>query len=117
MAHPARGGGYLHTEGVAMNARSTSVWIAALALGLGSDVAAAAQASTPSNGALLGASGNDNEWVLPAKNYEGDLLEPGIRIAFVVLGREYGAGGRGAAGGGGVELERPRASIESDAGL
>jgi glucose dehydrogenase len=48
------------------------VWIAALALGLGSDVAAAAQASTPSNGALLGASGNDNDWVLPAKNYEGN---------------------------------------------
>ncbi len=36
-----------------MNARSTSVWIAALALGLGSDVAAAAQASTPNNAALL----------------------------------------------------------------
>jgi hypothetical protein len=37
-----------------MNARSTSVWIAAVALGLGSDVAAAAQASTPNNGAALG---------------------------------------------------------------
>jgi len=37
-----------------MNARSTSVWIAAVALGLGSDVAAAAQASTPNNGATLG---------------------------------------------------------------
>jgi hypothetical protein len=36
-----------------MNARSTSVWIAAVALGLGSDVAAAAQASTPSNRAAL----------------------------------------------------------------
>jgi len=37
-----------------MNARSTSVWIAAVALGLGSDVAAAAQASTPNNGAASG---------------------------------------------------------------
>jgi hypothetical protein len=37
-----------------MNARSTSVWIAALALGLGSDVAAATQASAPSNVASLG---------------------------------------------------------------
>jgi hypothetical protein len=55
-----------------MNAESMNVRLAALALGLGADVAAAAPPSTPNNGALLGASGNDNEWILPAKSYEGN---------------------------------------------
>jgi len=55
-----------------MNAKSMSAWIAALAMGLGSNVAAAAKASTPDSGALLRASGNDNQWILPAKNYGGN---------------------------------------------
>ncbi|HXI47097.1 MAG TPA: PQQ-binding-like beta-propeller repeat protein [Steroidobacteraceae bacterium] len=53
-----------------MNARSTSVWIAALALGLGSDVAAAAQASlfvaTSHNGVVaLDAAGGKLKWQFP----------------------------------------------------
>jgi glucose dehydrogenase len=55
-----------------MNLKSMNVWMAALAMVLGTDIAAAAPPSTPNNGALLGASGNDNEWILPAKSYEGN---------------------------------------------
>jgi alcohol dehydrogenase (cytochrome c) len=55
-----------------MNVESMNVWMAALAMVLATDIAAAAPRSTPNNGALLGASGNDNEWILPAKSYEGN---------------------------------------------
>jgi alcohol dehydrogenase (cytochrome c) len=64
-----------------MNAKSVSAWIAALAMGLGSNVAAAAKASTPDDAALLGASGNDNQWILPAKNYEGNPYTKLTQIA------------------------------------
>jgi alcohol dehydrogenase (cytochrome c) len=53
-----------------MNAKSLGVWIIALGMVLGAEVAAAAEALTPDGAALLGA--NDNEWILPAKNYEGN---------------------------------------------
>jgi mono/diheme cytochrome c family protein len=57
-----------------MNHKSMSAWVGALAMILGTDVAAAAKASTPDSAALLGA--NDNEWILPAKNYEGNPYSP-----------------------------------------
>ena len=44
------------------------MWIAALALV--QSIHVAAKASTPDSAALLGA--NDSEWILPAKNYEGN---------------------------------------------
>jgi hypothetical protein len=47
-----------------MNAKSMSVWIAALAVVVGGT--AAAKASTPDSATLLAV--NDNEWILPAKN-------------------------------------------------
>jgi alcohol dehydrogenase (cytochrome c) len=53
-----------------MNAKPMNVWIAALAMVLGMDVAAAAPASTPNSAALLGA--YDNDWILPGKNYQGN---------------------------------------------
>jgi alcohol dehydrogenase (cytochrome c) len=62
-----------------MNAISMSVWIVALAVVLGADVAAAPSASTPDGAALLGA--NDNEWILPAKNYEGNPFTGLTQIA------------------------------------
>ncbi len=55
-----------------MKARSLGVCAAALALCLGAAAAAAAPLSTPDGKALLGAGANDNEWILPAKNYEGN---------------------------------------------
>src|SRR6204780_3655880 len=53
-----------------MNAKTTKVWMAALGMVLGMDVAAAAPGSTPNSATLLGA--NDNDWILPGKNYQGN---------------------------------------------
>jgi alcohol dehydrogenase (cytochrome c) len=53
-----------------MNYKSMSVWFIAPAMVLSTAVAAAAGASTPDSAALLGA--NDNEWILPTKNYESN---------------------------------------------
>ena len=74
-----------------MNAKSMNVWIAGLAMILGAKIAAAGQAepSTPDSEGLLGA--NDNEWIHPAKNYEGNPYSGLTQIApnNVEIGRAH----------------------------
>jgi glucose dehydrogenase len=62
-----------------MNAKSIGVCITVLAMVFGTDIAAAAKTSTPDSAALLAA--NDNEWILPAKNYEGNPYTTLTQIA------------------------------------
>ncbi|HTC39664.1 MAG TPA: hypothetical protein VK693_11950, partial [Steroidobacteraceae bacterium] len=62
-----------------MNAKPMNVWIAGLAMILGAKIVPAATASTPDSEALLGA--NDNEWIHPAKNYEGNPYSGLTQIA------------------------------------
>jgi hypothetical protein len=66
-----------------MNAKSMSMWITALALGLGSDVAAA-QASTPNNGASLGLAWStalaDEGQEAAALSWKGTSIESDVRL-------------------------------------
>jgi alcohol dehydrogenase (cytochrome c) len=55
-----------------MTAKSLSLCLIAMAGWLAGAVAAATPSATPDSGALLKAAGNDNEWILPAKTYEGN---------------------------------------------
>jgi len=55
-----------------MTGKSLGAFVFGLALCCGAGLAEAGDASTPGGKALLDAGGNDNEWVLPAKTYEGN---------------------------------------------